>query len=73
MMPSPEVMTQISNLRAKQAAGDELSLEEMRNAIRLMRQDRVSSAEAAKTATKAKATKSKSSDAASLLDDLSKL
>lgn len=47
MLPSPEQITKIRELSAKSAAGT-LTLEEMREAVVLMRQGRRSAAETAK-------------------------
>lgn len=68
---SPELLNKLAELRAKTAAGT-ITLDEMREAIKLLRGSRVSAQDAAK-ASKTKSTKSGPVDAAGLLNELSGL
>jgi Tfp pilus assembly protein PilW len=69
---TPELQAKLANWRARAAGqGDPLTLEDMREALRLLRQDRRSAAAASDTS-KAKKAKQVIPDADDLLDQLMK-
>ena len=58
-MLDPETQSKISNWRRRAAAGETLSIEEMREAILLLRQGRLSASQAAATSKRSSGGRSK--------------